>query len=195
MNIWFTSDHHFGHKNILEYEKEARPFSCLEEMHEILIERWNSVVKPNDIVWHLGDFAFGVNNIRIAERLQGHKKLILGNHDIYPISEYARYFEKIYGVFHYKECVLSHIPIHLDSLAQRSWLNIHGHLHSNRVKTPVLGWHELQTESHPLPILVRKPFDDEFEEDRNYYNVSVEQNGLTPINFDIIKFRIDELKE
>lgn len=54
MTIWFTSDHHFGHDNIVDYA--SRPFS-VEEQDGIMIERWNSVVGPNDIVHHLGDFS------------------------------------------------------------------------------------------------------------------------------------------
>lgn len=72
-NIWFISDTHFGHANILEYEKEARPFSSLEEMHEVMIERWNSVVQPKDILYHLGDFAFGRRGLSVASRLNGKK--------------------------------------------------------------------------------------------------------------------------
>src|SRR6185503_2891509 len=96
--IYFTSDHHFGHANILTFEPEARPFKTVEEMNEALVDRWNSVVKPNDMVWHLGDFAFGKHNIAIAARLQGRKKLVLGNHDSYCNRVYLQYFEKLSGV-------------------------------------------------------------------------------------------------
>ena len=112
INTFFTSDHHFGHQNILEYllKKESRPFSCLEEMHEVMIERWNSVVRCNDIVYHLGDFCFGRKNISIGGRLNGKKKLIMGNHDIYPSVDYLNYFtDKLYGIFFWQECILSHI--------------------------------------------------------------------------------------
>ena len=89
-NIWFTSDTHFGHKNILIYESDARPFETLEEMHEVLIDRWNSVVRDGDTVYHLGDFAFGQQWVSIAERLKGRKKLIMGNHDTYDSNLYLR---------------------------------------------------------------------------------------------------------
>ena len=59
----FIGDHHFFHKNILEYEPIARPFASVEEMNEAMVERWNSVVKPYDKVYHLGDFCFGRGNI------------------------------------------------------------------------------------------------------------------------------------
>lgn len=81
--IWVTSDTHFGHKNILVYEAAARPFANRDEMNEAMIERWNEKVGPNDVVFHLGDFAFSTpNRIRgITERLNGRKILLLGNHD------------------------------------------------------------------------------------------------------------------
>ena len=101
IETWFTSDHHFGHKNILEYEKEARPFKTIEEMNETLIERWNSVVQPHHLVYHLGDFCFGKKNMDIAARLNGKKKLVMGNHDTYPTADYLRYFDQLYGVIFY----------------------------------------------------------------------------------------------
>lgn len=80
MNIWFTADTHFGHKNIIRYCN--RPFSSVEEMDESMIESWNEVVKTNDddIVFHLGDFAFK-NHEKYLSRLNGVKYLIRGNHD------------------------------------------------------------------------------------------------------------------
>lgn len=80
-NIYFCSDTHFGHANIIKYSN--RPFYSIEEMNESLINNWNSVVKPNDIVYHLGDFAFlPYKNLKqIARRLNGIKHFIMGNHD------------------------------------------------------------------------------------------------------------------
>lgn len=81
MNIWFTSDHHFGHAKIIELCN--RPFSSVEEMNEILVERWNSVVARGDMVFYLGDFAMGQRKetVPIASRLNGVKLLVPGNHD------------------------------------------------------------------------------------------------------------------
>lgn len=195
IDTYFISDTHFGHKNILEYEKEARPFDSLEEMNEKIIENWNKTVRPKDVVFHLGDFAFGKFNINIAERLNGRKKLVLGNHDVYDINTYLRYFERIYGAFHWNRCILTHVPVHPSNLGNRFWINVHGHLHSKTVQTPVEGWHEIQTTAHPIPILVRKPFDNEFEDDLSYFNVSCEQNNLTPIHADVIRERLKEIDE
>lgn len=80
-NTFFTSDTHFGHKNIIKLCN--RPFSSVEEMNEKLIENWNSVVSENDTVFHLGDFAFGGSSMwnDVLSRLNGKIYLILGNHD------------------------------------------------------------------------------------------------------------------
>lgn len=179
INTWFTSDTHFGHTNILEYEKEYRPFSSVEEMNETIIDRWNSVVRDTDIVWHLGDFCFGKNNIRIAERLKGKKRLILGNHDAYSSRDYLEFFEKLFGAFFWKRCILTHIPVHPNNLGSRAFLNVHGHLHSNNVTTVIM-------EDTPCETIIN---------DENYFNVSCEQNNLTPIHSDIIMERIKEISE
>lgn len=78
---WFTSDLHFGHKNILEYCD--RPCEDLYQMQEMLISNWNSVVKPIDDVFHLGDFSFlrPAETRAISASLNGNKHAIWGNHD------------------------------------------------------------------------------------------------------------------
>lgn len=80
-NIWFTSDQHFNHKNIIRLAK--RPFNSLDEMHSELINRHNSVVNPNDTVIHLGDFSFcsTTKTREILSKLNGRHILVLGNHD------------------------------------------------------------------------------------------------------------------
>jgi calcineurin-like phosphoesterase family protein len=178
IETWFISDTHFGHKNILEYEKDARPFETLEEMHEVMIERWNSVVKPKDTIYHLGDFCFGKHNVSIASRLNGQKRLILGNHDSYDISLYREHFDKIYGCKFWNQCILSHMPVHPNGLGKRWKLNVHGHLHSRNVRRT---FHIDPTGCHL----------DEY--DPNYFNVSCEQNNLIPFHSDILMERIKQL--
>jgi len=182
IETWFISDTHFGHKNILEYEPEARPFSSLEEMHETMIERWNSVVSTNDVVYHLGDFAFGKHNIKIAARLNGKKRLVLGNHDTYPTADYLEYFDKLYGCVFWERRVLSHIPVHPNGLGTRWMLNIHGHLHSKLVMS-----NEIVAADKEYPM------NWSIVPDKNYFNCSVEQNNLTPIHRDEITKRLKEL--
>ena len=81
MNIFFTSDHHFYHNNIIEYCN--RPFSSVGEMNSEMVSRWNSVVKQSDVVYHLGDFSLGnKEHIKeILDSLNGRIFFIQGNHD------------------------------------------------------------------------------------------------------------------
>jgi calcineurin-like phosphoesterase family protein len=128
-DIWIVSDTHFNHKNILNFQsretgKLIRPgFHTLEDMNEHIIDRWNSVVKKGDLVYHLGDVFFGPqeNYLPIHKRLRGSKRLILGNHD--NVRFFAQYelFGKIqiweplqkYGI------LLSHIPLEQNQLKER----------------------------------------------------------------------------
>lgn len=82
MTIFWTSDTHFGHANIIRYCR--RPFASVEEMDATLVTNWNAVVGPGDEVWHLGDFAHGADarHVRsVFHRLNGVKRLVVGNHD------------------------------------------------------------------------------------------------------------------
>lgn len=78
--IWFTADTHFGHGSMVT--KGWRPqYSTVEAMDADLIERWNDTVRPQDTVWHLGDFAMSERSLPIAAKLHGTIHLIAGNHD------------------------------------------------------------------------------------------------------------------
>jgi len=81
MTTWFTSDNHFGHSNIIEYCN--RPFSSVEEMDRVMIERWNSKIKKNDVVYYLGDFTLGNYYVALNyfTKLNGHIIFISGSHD------------------------------------------------------------------------------------------------------------------
>ena len=80
-HLFFTSDSHFNHENIIRFCK--RPFKDTKEMDEALINNWNNVVGQDDTVFHLGDFAFGGSELwnGVLNQLNGHKILIVGNHD------------------------------------------------------------------------------------------------------------------
>lgn len=82
MSIYFTSDLHLGHQNILKY-RSIPGVSTLAEHDEALITNWNETVGPDDIVFVLGDFAMGTRTetVPMAKLLQGHKLLMPGNHD------------------------------------------------------------------------------------------------------------------
>lgn len=82
-NVWFTSDTHHWHDRIREFCPDTRRGESTEEMTELLIEAHNSVVKPGDRVYHMGDFCFkGKTQIEsVKRRLNGQIHLIFGNHD------------------------------------------------------------------------------------------------------------------
>lgn len=117
--IFFTSDLHFHHANILHLGK-GRPYRDQKEMHEHLIHNWNSRIQPKDLVYVLGDFSFGnKNEIKdILSKLNGIKVLILGNHDRSPKDMlecgFSDVFENIYIYLQGKKgkhkVFLSHFP-------------------------------------------------------------------------------------
>lgn len=158
-NIFFISDHHFGHKQIIDYE--SRPFANIEEMTETMVSRWNDVVGKDDQVFHLGDFSFlnKEKTSEIVKRLNGTKMLIMGNHDrgrsrlwwldagFHEVSEYPI----VFGGFFF----LSHEPMYMNK--HMPYVNIHGHIHGQKY------------------------------EGSNYFNVSVEHWNYTPVSFDEIK--------
>jgi calcineurin-like phosphoesterase family protein len=136
MDIFFTADTHFGHKNILRHCN--RPFESIEEHDEALIVQWNALVKPNDWVFHLGDIAFRGQKERTTQtlrRLNGKIHLIIGNHDKDVLKHSSSrfvwtkdvYFLKLDG----KQIFLSHYPHRSwPSSARGSW-HLFGHCHGN----------------------------------------------------------------
>lgn len=130
---YITSDHHFDHRNILKYE-EVRSFrwSTVEQMNEDLISIWNSIVKPEDRVYHLGDISMGKSGLEFARRLNGRKILIKGNHDLQKLKDYVEIFDDIRASHSLDNVILTHIPVH-EGQKHRYRANIHGHLHSKRV--------------------------------------------------------------
>ena len=132
-NFWFTSDTHFGHKNIIEYCN--RPFKTLEDMDNTIIRKWNERVKPDDIVFHLGDFCFrnspggklgeGTihNAIYYEKQLNGKIILIQGNHDRNNSSKSIIHNATI--KFGGRTINLVHNPEH----AKYAMLNFVGHVH------------------------------------------------------------------
>lgn len=141
--IWFTSDTHYMHENVIEYS--ARPFENLEEMTETMIERWNACVKKGDTVYHLGDFALSWGRKhaepidQILSRLNGQKWLIKGNHDRKEVTENKRWhMVKDYheikvdvGEVHKQHIVMSHYSMRTWNQSHRSAWMLHGHSHGS----------------------------------------------------------------
>lgn len=182
-NIFFTSDTHFGHANIIKYA--MRPYENVDQMNEDLIKRWNSVVGQDDIVFHLGDFMFGnINRFwEYRSRLNGKIYLIHGNHDYKLMCEgnIEEGFEDICAQMNIcvdgQKIYLSHFPfLTFDGIFKDkpSW-QLFGHVHSNK--------------NHPYtsPDMPRL----------NYllptqYDVGTDNNDYTPVSFAQVKEIIEK---
>lgn len=120
MSEYVTSDTHFGHANIIEYARSDK-FSSLEEMDEYLVRVWNETVGVDDVVYHLGDFAWRKYKTYL-EQLNGKIILICGNHDSRSMSG----FEAVHKFgFDTKDFSMCHYPM----LGHRRRIGLHGHLH------------------------------------------------------------------
>lgn len=154
---FFTSDTHFWHKNIIRYSN--RPFDSVEEMNEAIIDNWNSVVGPDDTVFHLGDVALGPWSewAGTLSRLNGYKILVVGNHERIFKGEKPKMQERFADFYHdfFDEVVdnypkfvlsdgsvvnLSHFPYEADHMERSRHMEfrmpddgvplIHGHTHA-----------------------------------------------------------------
>lgn len=124
--IYITADQHFFHGNIIRYCN--RPFRNYREMNEFMIRRWNEIVKKDDIVIHLGDFAFKNKVNLIRPRLNGTIILIRGNHDRYvKESDGFRIIEKNLIV---DNLILSHRPLPKEEIPS-GMINVFGHIHQH----------------------------------------------------------------
>lgn len=164
-NIWVISDTHFGHANIIKYC--GRPFSSVDEMNHVLVENWNKVVRDEDIVYHLGDVYFGKNWSGETPRdflrsLRGRKRLILGNHDSGLDQNIRDVFQKILVWRQFPEfgLLLTHVPVHPNTLSEKWPVNVHGHIHNN-----------------------------ERDYGKQYKNVSVEVINYTPVNIEELRVK------
>lgn len=133
--IHFISDTHFSHTNIIKYCN--RPFNNIDEMNNVIIENWNKIVKEDDIVYHLGDFAFKTCDIeKIINSLNGKIYLIKGNHDQKSTKFYNDIGLEVIPtqtkLDEYK-LILSHRPL-MDSQIPKGYINIHGHIHNNLIQ-------------------------------------------------------------
>lgn len=122
--MFFTSDPHFGHKNILKYTNRGHYFNDVDEHDAILVENWNNVVRPKDEIYCLGDFALCSDERRdlITDQLNGKIHLILGNHDKKLTRNFVNKFE---SVQHYKEITRFRPNIILFHYAMRVWNKSH----------------------------------------------------------------------
>ncbi len=164
---FLMADTHFGHENINKFMgkdgQKLRPFSCAEEMDETIVNNVNRVCGPKDILYIAGDVVIGRRHLETLKRIHCEKVLIKGNHDIFDLKYYAEVFRDIRGSHKLGEFIITHIPIHPQSLARWCTGNIHGHLHDGRVLL------------------------EDGSIDRRYICVSCEHINYTPIAFDDIE--------
>ncbi|MDT8357010.1 MAG: metallophosphoesterase family protein [Methanomicrobiaceae archaeon] len=152
--IYLISDLHLDHSAIIGYCR--RPFSDVERMNETLIRNWNGIVRREDTVFHLGDFAFGRNPRNFKGRLQGRKRFIRGNHD-----------RKLRGAR--TSVIIDHqgfrfFLCHSPEDRPKEWGGwvVHGHTHNHRSRYPFING-DLRT-----------------------INVSCELTGYAPVSLDFI---------
>ena len=179
-HLFFTSDTHFGHKNIIKFCN--RPFKDTNEMNEALINNWNRVVGPDDTIFHLGDFAFGGSYLwnNMLDRLNGHIHLIIGNHDRKNLRQgYSAKFESISPQLQInidgRSVYLNHYPFLCYGGSYRGdrdavW-QLFGHVHSGPLSSG--------KDSERLKMLF--PYQ---------YDVGVDNNNFTPISWENVKIRI-----
>ena len=175
-SVFLVSDTHFGHAGVCRFLREdgvtkLRPWDNPEEMDEEMVRRWNERVRPNDKVYHLGDVVINRRALPTLARLNGDKVLIRGNHDIFPDTEYGKYFRELRAYHVMNGMILSHIPVHEASLG-RFGTNIHGHLHASRVKKA------RGVDARTGETLYSN------EIDTRYWCACVEQTDFTPILFE-----------
>ena len=136
-SVFLVSDTHFGHTGVCRFTRndgeKLRPWTDPDEMDEAMVKAWNERVKPTDKVYHLGDVVINRKALSIMRRLNGDKVLIRGNHDIFRDEDYRAHFRELRAYHVMNGMILSHIPVHSDSLG-RFGVNIHGHTHANRVR-------------------------------------------------------------
>ena len=177
-NVWFTSDTHFGHENIIRFCN--RPFINAAEMNAELIRRWRETVPDDGIIFHLGDFAHGSSRLwnDILNALPGHKYLILGNHDMKAIRQgFMSHFELVTQQMTIRvggqAIVLNHNPFLCYGGSYRDVWQLFGHVHSGPASHTGL--------DHPrLKMLFPRQYD-----------VGVDNNDYRPISFADVKAKIE----
>lgn len=180
--VWFTSDTHFYHENILRFC--SRPFRDITEMNGTLVKNWNATVPPDGVVFHLGDFAFGGSQEwnDILSRLNGEIYLILGNHDMKQVKQgFMNRFEHVTQQMTIRvggqSIILNHNPFLAYGGAYRDVWQLFGHVHSGPLSGK--GMDGEQNRGKDLPRLgMLLP---------NQYDVGVDNNGFRPVSFEEVK--------
>lgn len=170
--IYLISDTHFGQENILKFITETgervRPeFHSVEEMNEYMVNEWNRVITPQDHVYHLGDVYFR-DGWKHLSRLNGKKRLLIGNHDNPKSEHILKNFQKIglWRLFREHNILCTHVPIYPEHREyRRASVNVHGHIHEKVAPT------------------------------KTHFNVSVERIGYRPRHIEEVAKKAHEGKQ
>ena len=171
--VYFTSDTHFNHTNIINYCQ--RPFKNVDEMNERIIANWNEVVGENDIIFHLGDFCLGgaTEWTRLLDRLNGKIYLIMGNHDRKNIRQgFMDRFEHVAMQMHIEvgkqRIYLNHYPFLCFEGGYKDVWQLFGHVHTRKTNTGI--------DAGRLQYLYP-----------TQYDVGVDNNNFAPVSFEQVK--------
>lgn len=148
--IWFTSDLHFGHGNILKWSPETRPWTNTQEMEDGLVHYWNGLIDDKDLVFILGDLAFMnvEDTVRVMKRLKGSKILVNGNHDFKNLRspEFRAQFLMCKDVMEIQlknnytgkdqRVIMNHFPQWEWNQMHRGSFHLHGHVHGKMIPVP-----------------------------------------------------------
>lgn len=181
--IFFTSDTHFDHENIINFCK--RPYSNIEEMNTELIKNWNNTVPKDSTVFHLGDFSFGGFQKwkSIRDKLNGKIILILGNHDMKNLQLSSEaLFDKVYQqmqiIIGGRRVILNHYPLLCYAGTYRVEDNLvyalSGHTHISNILSKNTG----------------KDFDRMNNMMPTQYDVGVDFNNFAPISWKEVNEKI-----
>lgn len=181
-HTFFTSDTHFNHANIIKFCN--RPFKDVEQMNDVMIANWNSVIGKDDTVFHLGDFCLGgaAEWTKILDRLNGKIYIIIGNHDLKNIRQgFISRFEHVAMQMRIeigkKRIYLCHYPFLCfeGSYKDDVW-QLFGHVHTRRSNSGI--------DAGRLQYLYP-----------TQYDVGVDNNNFTPVSFGQVKRIIDKQVE
>lgn len=177
--VWFTSDTHFGHSGIIKFCD--RPFKSVDEMNQILIDNWNSIIPPDGIVFHLGDFSWNNNIKNIICNLNGNIVLIKGNHDNQNLKQGAyKFFLEVHNQLQIQVgnsiIYLNHYPFLTYGGVYKEKnpiIQCFGHIHMSKYKNT-------GTDTPRYEFLLP-----------SQYDVGVDLNDFKPISYKELKERID----
>lgn len=188
-----TSDHHFGHARISELA--GRPFASVDEMNAVMIERWNALVKPGDVVLHLGDLALGPieNSVALTAQLNGKRLLVPGNHDrVSPATQSNRAIERFRPL--YEDAGWTVLPEILDGIRHGTRL-LACHYPYTGDTTGAERHSSHRPSNTGIPLIHGHTHEHEFGPHGSHeFHVGVDAFGFAPVEFELIDAWLEDLR-